>query len=70
MFKLPPVIAFFVLVLAPGVVGQQDAIVSWGDNSHGEVSNTPSGLDFLEIAGADRSSLALRTDGSLILNGD
>ena len=70
MFKLPHVIAFFVLVLAPCAAGQQDAIVSWGRDGFGQVSGTPSGLDFLEIAAVGDSSLALRTAGSLIAWGD
>ena len=70
MFKLPHVIAFFVLVLAPGAVGQQDAIVSWGDDTYGQVSNTPPGLDFVQVAGGGNHSLALKSDGSIVSWGD
>ncbi len=43
------------------------SLVSWGYNGNGQVSNTPSGSDFIEIGCGPSAyhSLALRSDGSI-----
>jgi hypothetical protein len=46
------------------------SIVSWGDDSHGQVSDTPAGTDFVQVAGGAYFSLALRDDGSIVSWGD
>ena len=35
------------------------SIVAWGNDTSGQVSNTPSGNDFVDIAGGGMHSLAL-----------
>lgn len=35
------------------------SIVAWGDDGGGQVSNTPSGNDFVDIAGGEYHNLAL-----------
>jgi hypothetical protein len=66
MFKFPHVIAFCFLVLAPGAVGQQSSIVSWGDDPYGQVSNTPTGTGFIQVSGGGYHSVALKTDGTIV----
>jgi alpha-tubulin suppressor-like RCC1 family protein len=66
MLKIPHVIAFFVLVFAPGAVGQQGSIVSWGDDTYGQISSTPSSTDFIQVASGHLHSLALKADGSIV----
>ena len=43
-----------------------DGIVSWGDDRFGQVSDTPTGTDFIAVAAGWNHSLALTTDGSII----
>jgi alpha-tubulin suppressor-like RCC1 family protein len=45
--------------------------VSWGDDDgspheHGQVTDTPTGTDFVAVAAGDFHSLALKDDGSLV----
>jgi alpha-tubulin suppressor-like RCC1 family protein len=42
------------------------AIVSWGYDEDGQVSNTPSDEGCIWVAAGDRHSLALRADGSIV----
>jgi alpha-tubulin suppressor-like RCC1 family protein len=42
------------------------SLVSWGRDTYGQVSGTPSGNDFVSVCGGDSHSLALKSDGSLI----
>jgi len=42
------------------------SIVSWGEDSFGQVSNTPSGTRFTQVAAGGFHSLALRIDGSVV----
>jgi len=42
------------------------SIVAWGFDGGGQVSNTPIGNDFVDIAGGEGHSLALKSDGSLV----
>ena len=58
--------ALALLVLVPNGMAQNGPIVSWGDDSQGQVSNTPTGNDFVSIAGGGSHSLALKTDGSIV----
>ncbi|MFT5287562.1 MAG: hypothetical protein ACI8TQ_003750, partial [Planctomycetota bacterium] len=41
------------------------SITSWGSDAFGQVSNTPTGMLFSEVAAGTNHSLALRNDGSL-----
>ena len=43
---------------------------SWGDDSYGQVSNSPTGDDFIAISGGAYHSLALKGDGSIVSWGD
>jgi len=43
----------------------QGSIVSWGFDSHNQVSNAPPGIGFVQVAGGGQHSLALRADGSI-----
>src|SRR5262245_5279189 len=45
-------------------------IVAWGDDTHGQVSNAPTGSDFIAIQGGGFYGLALRADGSIAAWGD
>jgi hypothetical protein len=44
--------------------------VSWGRDSEGQVTNTPTGSGFTQVAGGVFHSLALRADGSIASWGD
>jgi hypothetical protein len=52
-------------LLSPALVAQGE-IVSWGYDIYGQVSDTPPGTGFTQIAGGWDHSLALRTDGSIV----
>ena len=41
-------------------------IVSWGTDTYGQVSGTPTGTDFTAIAGGLGHSMALASDGSIV----
>ena len=48
------------------------SLVSWGNNTYSQVSNTPSGNDFIQASAGGWHSVALRSDGTLVswgLNG-
>ena len=66
MPKLPLAIVHSFLALSPLVVGQQGGIVSWGSDNYGQVSNTPIGTSFVQVAGGETHSLALKVDGSIV----
>jgi len=42
------------------------SLVSWGNDSRGQVSALPTGTGFTAVASGSYHSLALRTDGSLV----
>jgi len=50
------------------VTVEQDAysLVAWGYDNHGQVSNTPSGNDFVQVAAGYQSFHALKSDSSLV----
>ena len=54
------------LFFSSSAVGQQDSIVSWGRDDVGQVSNTPPGSDFVQVASGFYHSVALKVDGSLV----
>ena len=56
-------------VLALGTRVDAGAVVAWGDDYHGQVSNTPTGTDFTAIAAGDSTGFALRADGSIAVWG-
>jgi len=60
------VIVSIILFNAIAVPGWAGSLVSWGYDVYGEVSNTPSGNDFVAIASGGRHSVALKSDGSLV----
>jgi hypothetical protein len=41
------------------------SIVAWGEDTYGQVSNTPTGTGFTAIAGGGYHGYALRADGSI-----
>ena len=43
------------------------SIVSWGNDYHGLVSDTPAGSDFIDIAGEGAYSLALTPESATLL---
>ncbi len=44
----------------------QGSIASWGSDGFGQVTDTPPGTGFVQVAGGGYSSLALRADGSIV----
>jgi alpha-tubulin suppressor-like RCC1 family protein len=66
MMKIPLSLGPLFLLLAPSAVSQQDAIASWGYDSYGQVSNTPSGLGFVQASGGVLHSLALHSNGAIV----
>ncbi|MFN6106731.1 MAG: PKD domain-containing protein, partial [Planctomycetaceae bacterium] len=50
------------VTLPAAKVGQ---ITTWGHNGQGQITNTPSGADFVSIAGGSNQCYALRADGSI-----
>jgi len=46
-------------------LAQQDVIASWGINQYGQVSTSPTGRDFIQVAAGSGHSLALHLDGSI-----
>ena len=55
-----------VLAALPCLVAAQGSLVSWGRDDVSQVSNTPAGSDFTEVACGTLHSVALRTDGSIV----
>ncbi len=51
-------------LLAPSLIAQ-GSVVSWGYDGYGQVSNTPPGTGFVQVAGGRHHSLALHQDGSI-----
>ena len=47
-------------------VGGGDTLVSWGNDTNGQVSDTPTTHDFVQVTGGAYHSIALRDDGSLV----
>ena len=44
-----------------------ESLVSWGRDNYNQVSGTPAGADFVQVAGAGGyHSLALKDDGSIV----
>ena len=64
--------ACLVALLPAGALAQPQpgSILSWGYNGIGQVSNTPTGTGFTQVASGDAHSLALRSDGSIAAWGD
>ena len=58
----------FVLALAANSPSQQSEgpIVSWGWNFGDLVSDTPTSINFVQVAGGSSNSLALKSDGSIV----
>ena len=54
------------LLVMPVLAVSTGAVVSWGRDSHGEVSQTPTGNRYVAIAGGGEQSLALKSDGSIV----
>lgn len=54
--------------LAAPVLAQppQGSIISWGNNQSGQVTQTPTGSDFTQLAAGDTFSVALKSDGSIV----
>lgn len=48
---------------APARAGQ---LLAWGSDSHGQVSDTPAGTDYVAIAAGDAFGLALTSDGAVV----
>jgi hypothetical protein len=46
------------------------SIAAWGDDSYSQVSGTPAGNGFVQVAGASSHALALTTNGSIVSWGD
>ncbi len=67
------VLAFLVLAsaaLVPPVHGAvPQAIVGWGNDNYGQVSQTPTDTVYTAIAAGELHSLALRADGSIVIWG-
>lgn len=63
MFKLPQTLAICLLTLSQA--SGQGSIVSWGYDANNQVSNTPTGTNFIQLAGGGNHSLALKMDGSI-----
>jgi hypothetical protein len=53
--------ALAVTVFRPGY-----AIIAWGRDDYGQVSDVPDGNEFIAVAAGKRHCLALRSDGSLV----
>jgi hypothetical protein len=53
--------ALAVAVFRPGY-----ALIAWGRDDYGQVSDVPDGNEFTDVAAGKRHCLALRTDGSLV----
>jgi alpha-tubulin suppressor-like RCC1 family protein len=66
MLKRTLSLGLYCLLLVSVAAAQQDSITAWGSDSSGQVSNTPSGLDFVQIAGGEQHSLALHSNGSIV----
>ena len=47
------------------VVGD-GSLVSWGYDAYGQVSNTPTANDFIQVSAGDYHSVALKLDGTLV----
>jgi hypothetical protein len=45
-------------------------LVSWGDDTYGQVGDTPAGDDYVAVATGQNHSLALKADGTLMSWGD
>ena len=54
------------LVVSVGVAQTEAAVVSWGSNSYGVVTNTPTGTGLTAIAAGYDHSHALASDGSIV----
>jgi Regulator of Chromosome Condensation (RCC1) repeat protein/lectin-like protein len=68
MRKILPPLGIFFLIFPTGAIAQQDSIASWGDDSYGQVANTPNGTNFIQVAsgGGSSHSLALRPNGTIL----
>jgi hypothetical protein len=60
------VLIALIAVLCLPEAARAGAIASWGSDSQGQVSNTPTESGFAAIAAGDCHSLALRADGSIV----
>ena len=67
MCRMIRCLAFACLVTmgSTGEVAVAGSIAAWGDDTHGQVSNTPTGTGFMAIAGGYSHGYALRGDGSI-----
>ena len=70
MNRLCSIVGILTAFLAPTAPGQQDTLVAWGRNDHGQVSQSPSGPGIVQADGGLWHSVALRLDGSLVSWGD
>ena len=48
---------------------QDGSLVSWGNDEHNQVSDTPEGYDFVVVLAGERHSTAIRQDGSIVVWG-
>ena len=66
MMKISRSAAAFALfgVLSPSLMAQ-GLIASWGYDVYGQITNTPPGTGFVQVAGGQHHSLALGADGSI-----
>ncbi len=54
------------LQLQQAATKNSGALVSWGNNSNGQVGSTPTGDDFMAVAAGLNHSVALRSTGTLV----
>src|SRR5437016_5318497 len=66
-FTLMALLALLCLsAAAPGVHASGGPLVSWGDDSDGQVSGTPTVGTFSAVAAGSGYSVVLRSDGTLV----
>ena len=63
----PLIFAPLLILLSAAVApAQTGTLNSWGYDLNGQVSSTPDGQDFVQVAGGGLHTVALREDGSII----
>lgn len=68
--RLLCILGFALVRLVPASAHAQGPIVSWGGDHSGQVTNTPGGSAFTQVAGGSDFALALSADGSIVSWGD
>jgi alpha-tubulin suppressor-like RCC1 family protein len=73
--SVPPATATNIIAIGAGswgsclAVRQDGTVIGWGDNSYGQSAPPPEATNVFAVACGDRHSLALRTDGSVVVFG-